>query len=296
MARAFYRGQILTVKDLRVTFRDEIGALFDPFSVTYGIVDITEGFEVLVDNTSSRVPDRASTGNWYAPYTIKADAPLGEYKIIWTIQEVDGGPLKTFENLFHVVADSTLTATQYPDSVASILQKLRIRLGDNDPDRNYRFSPPKSAKEVNNFTTNYGFIWQDYELLAALQESVDDINWYLRNANHGIGSLPAPLRSTAVNGAMVYALQHIVMIWIQDEFGYSLNGISLDLSKSEKYRSMLDTVTEWYRNELENIQANRSHQIVGLRQARFSVGYGYGKGQYTFKGAGAGSWRRRNRA
>ncbi len=86
------------------------------------------------------------------------------------------------------------------------------------------------------------------------------------------------------------------MIWIQDEFGYSLNGISLDLSKSEKYRSMLDSSIEWFRNELENLQTNRSHQIAGLRQARFSVGYGYGKGQYTFKGAGAGSWRRRNRA
>jgi len=296
MARAFYRGQTLTEKDLRTTFRDEIGALFDPFSVTYGIVDMTQGFDVLVDNTSSRVPTRVTTGTWYAPYSINPDANIGEYKIIWNIQELDGGTVRAYEDFFHVVADSTQTKSQYPDSVESMLQRLRIKLGDNDPDRNYRFAPPVSAKEVNNYTTNHGFIWQDYELLEALQSSIDDINWYMRNTGFEIGSLPPPLRSTALNGGLVYALQHITMIWIQDEFGYSLNGISLDLKKSDSYKNMLDSAAEWWRSELENLQTHRSHKIAGLRQARFSVGYGYGKGQYTFKGAGAGSWRRRNRS
>ena len=42
MARAFYRGQELTEKDLKITFRDENGVLFDPYEVTYGIIDMTQ--------------------------------------------------------------------------------------------------------------------------------------------------------------------------------------------------------------------------------------------------------------
>jgi len=292
MSRAFYKGSELTDTDLVITFRDENGALFDPYSVTYGILD-PDG--VLIDNINTRPAEKKSLGKWYAPYIIEDDAKEGDYKIQWNIQELSTSSVRQYVNQFNVLGDCTISKLNYPDSVSSLIHKLRIRLGDNDPDRNYRFAPPKSPNEVNNFTTNHGYIWQDYELLSFLEDATDTINWYLRGTNYTIGSIPAPLRPIALMGAMVHAIDQLSLIWIQDEFGYSLNGISLDLSKSEKYRSMVDGLAERFETKMDNLQANRSHKIKGLRQARFSVGYGYGQGQYSFRGAGAGSWRRSNR-
>ena len=292
MSRVFYKGQELTNSDLVITFRDVNGITFDPVEVTYGILD-PDG--VLVDNIDNRAAERISLGKWFAPYTVKDDAKEGSYQIKWNIKELPTSSIREYFDQFNIVGACTISKLNYPDAVSSLLHKLRIRLGDNDPDRNYRFAPPKSPNEVNNFTTNHGYIWQDYELLSFLEDAIDYINWYLRGTNYNVGSLPAPLRPIALDGAMVHAIDMISLIWIQDEFGYSLNGISLDLTKSEKYRSMVDGLASKFDAKLENLQANRSHKIKGLRQARFSVGYGYGQGQYSFRGAGAGSWRRSNR-
>jgi len=291
MARVFYKGQTLTPNDLKIILRDVDGSVFDPAELTYTLVD---SLNIPLSGLVNQIPTRTSIGTWFADTTIPSSAVEGEYFILWKIKETLMSDYVEYKDFFDIIGDSASSKMSYPESLSSLLHKLRIRLGDNDPDRNYRFAPPKSPNEVNNFTTNHGFIWQDYELISFLEDSVGQVNWYMRGGALTVESVPPMLKPMVLLGAMVYAVEALSLIWIQDEFGYSLNGISLDLTKSEKYRSALNDLRESLRQELENLQNNRSHVIKGLRQNRFSVGYSYGRGQYTYRGAGAGSWRRKN--
>jgi len=272
-----------------------MGLLIDPFKLEYAIIDRTQGFDIVVDNIVDRVPTRKSVGTWYAPYTIKDTASPGEYAIKWFVQETAASTQVEYENCFTVVKDSTITKQQYPEAIASLLMKLRIRLADDNPDFNYRFAPPRTSSEVNTYTTNHGFLWQDYQLLSFLQESVDKVSYFLRNnENLSLASIPPGLQPLVVDGAALFALEHMVARWVQDEYGYSLNGISLDLSKSDKYDRMLNYYRDKVENDLKHLEEHRSHTIKGLRQTPYSHGYGY-KAHYAYRGGAGGSWRRGRR-
>lgn len=291
MSRVFYAGQELTEKDLKVQLRNDLNLLVDAFSIFYAIVDKTQGFDIVIDNIINRVPVRSSVGSYYANYTINPDATPGEYEIRWYIKETEVSETVEYFDCFTVVKDSTLIKRNYPDYISRFLMGLRIRLADNDPDKNYRFAPPKSVAEAHTFTTNHGYIWQDYELIYFLEEAVHKINYYSRNTNYTLSNIPQNMHSHVVDGAAMFALEHIVLRWIQDEYSYSLNGISLDLKKSSEYANMLNYYKDKVETDLKHIEEHRSHTIKGLTQEKFSVGYGY-KGYYTYRGAGAGSWRR----
>jgi hypothetical protein len=61
------------------------------------------------------------------------------------------------------------------------------------------------------------------------------------------------------------------MNWINDEFNYSISGVSLDLEKSSKYQSMADAFVAEYDKLVE--QNKLSIKIIkGLRQFRYGVG------------------------
>ena len=56
--------------------------------------------------------------------------------------------------------------------------------------------------------------------------------------------------------------------WIADEFGYSLNGVSLDLEKSGKYQGLGQQYNEEFKQWMVPLTATRAHS-VGLRQLPF---------------------------
>jgi len=113
----------------------------------------------------------------------------------------------------------------------------------------------------------------------------------MRNVSFTLSTMPKGLQPYCIDGAALLALEHMSLRWIQDEFGYSLNGISLDLSKSDKYDRMMQYFKDKVETDLKHLEEHRSHIIRGLRQTPFSHGYGH-RSHYGYRGGAGGSWRR----
>ena len=48
MSVAFQKGQATGASDLKITIRDPMGNLADPYSISYSVFDFTSGVEVLI--------------------------------------------------------------------------------------------------------------------------------------------------------------------------------------------------------------------------------------------------------
>jgi hypothetical protein len=175
---------------------------------------------------------------------------------------------------FNVVGDSTVVSFTGNDNLDKLIFSLRVLLGDNNPDRLYRFRPPESEKFIQGQTQVFGFIFEDEELYEFLQMAVDDFNSRPPTTSIDFVNLwttERRWRTAVLTAASFYACAHIAMVWVANEFSYSISGVSLDIEKSSKYQSMKDEYMNQYDKLVE--AAKRSIKIIkGLRQFRYGVG------------------------
>lgn len=273
MAVAFKRGSTTGPDDLQITIRDSGGNLIDPYRLEYAVYDATTGVEVLIGSPVN-TPVHVSLGKYYAEVVIAADGNIGDWRIRWTIQEMAADPVYQSVQEFNVVGDATIVSFTGDVNLDKLLYSLRIILRDNNPDRNYKFRSPETAKFVQGQTQVFGFIWEDEELLEYLYMAVDDFNSRPPTTGIDFTSLwgsERRWRTAVILRAAAFACFAIAMNWIADEFTYSISGVSLDIEKSSKYQSMKDEYIAEYDKLVE--AAKRSIKIIkGLRQLRYGVG------------------------
>jgi len=122
-----------------------------------------------------------------------------------------------------VAPGSVTTTAAYPAATQQMIDKLRILIRDNNPDRNYRFRPPEHEGTIGCYNQVFGYIWEDYELACYLEVALLWWNSLPPETEHlhslGILLQQKPVWATAVLwGAMIHALFALSINWISEEF------------------------------------------------------------------------------
>lgn len=283
MPVAFSPGQELGRNDLKIFLVDELGVPTNAAEITYAIyfVDMSSGppgVEVLI-GPAERIPQNPSVGEYYAALLVPPGAGTGNYRIRWTFRRTLDDDEQTVVQEFGVI-DPSLPSLDgqrlYSTCELGLINRLRILLRDNNPDRNYHFRPPEQEGVVKRYNRVFGYIWEDYELLAYLETS---LNWFnsMPPETEGIRSLNdlcarKPVWSTFILwGAIVHALFALSVNWVHDEFDYSIGGISLSIEKSSKYESLKQNA-ESQLDKATEAKARTVKFIRGLQQPKFGFG------------------------
>lgn len=286
MAVAFVPGQDLGAADLDIFLTNNAGAPTNAYSITYSIYFLDEsggppGVEVLIA-PADRTPVNSSVGAYFAALTVPPQASIGTYRIRWTIQETAGSPLTQVVMEFAVVESGTLTSTQFTSVEQDLIHKLRTLIRDNNPDRNYSFRPPEHEQDINNYNRVFGYVWEDDELLIYLNCALDEWN-AAPPETEGLCSLDKLVaqkpvwRTFIMWGAIRFAAQALAFNWVQEEFGYSIGGISLDIERSSKYMDLKRNAEEQFNKATgadggEGTKQRTTKYMRGLQQPRFGIG------------------------
>lgn len=276
-------GRVLTPGDLYLMTRDASGNPFTPFAIAYTIFQVQDGAKILA-SAPGLTPVSTTPGHYSVGMTIPTTWE-GVFQLVWTLQQLDSTPSQTVTEDFYVqavkpgynlqapsvlMAPAMITQPQYAD----IVMQVRELLSDTNPDRNYHFRPPTSAKVIANFSARVGFIWDDGTILRMLRialqmvNSANPKNFYgftLDNLQPGAADAFA---ECACLGAAFLCLTAEGARWTADEFGYSLNGVSLDLQKGQNYLSLGSQYKTAFDAWVPALTANRPRS-VGLRQYKF---------------------------
>ncbi len=282
---ALSQGKNLGSGDLSITTRDESGVPFDPSAITYSIfsVDPNTQSQTLVSQPNS-TPSFLASGQYYVSMTIPT-LWNGFFKLVWYVTRNSGDAITTIYEDFQVVPFNPVTNTTEAMSVflalrpgmtakaAEYVMNVRELLSDTNPDRNYHFRPPTSAKTVAGYTSRVGFIWDDSTIIRMLRLTLAQLNTWnpLNLYNYSIDSAPEPWAEAACLGAASKCLSAEGARWAAEEFGYSLNGVSLDLNKSATYQNLGSAYSAEFQVWAPLITANRPGS-VGLRQSRWLLG------------------------
>ena len=272
------QSQALTKNELNAYFYIG-GNLSDPYWVTYTLFDCTSGNDEII-GLAERTPIKFETGSYYAPWTVPDDEPLGLHKIRWRYKEASSSVEKIEVEEFQIIPPCAGIGFIYPASIMYLIQHLRNKLRDDNPDRNYNFSSPSKEQTVAGFSRTRGFRWTDDSLYMHLVQAVNYVNLVPPDTSFSLEEVPAPWQPLVLNYAMSYALYDLAILWINEEFSYSLNGISLDIQRSDKYMNVAQTIASMADTQLEAAKA-RIHLIIGLRQSRYTMSYGGFFGPHT---------------
>jgi len=136
------------------------------------------------------------------------------------------------------------------------------------------FSAPSKEGEIAGFTKTRGYRWSDDSLYMHLTQACNYLNLIPPDTNYDLNSVPAAWQPLLLMQAMSYALFDLAILWINEEFSYSLNGISLDIQRSDKY---MNAATTLQTQTTESLTASkmRLHYIIGLRQSKYVMSYGF---------------------
>lgn len=217
----FSRNDILGREDLSITLVDNAGNPVDAHEISFAIYDFTTDVEVLV-GPSERNPAHPEVGEYYAPIRIPRDANLGTYRIRWTFKKSAGDPENTVLEEFEVVTQQTVQQANYSAIQLDMISRIRNRLRDNNPDRNYHFRPPTGQGVLNEQNEVFSYIWEDYELIEYMQGAVDYVNmWPPQTGYKDMGQIinqQPSWRQMILMGGIVHACFALSMNWIADEF------------------------------------------------------------------------------
>lgn len=285
MAVAFEPGQDVVRGDLDIFLTNSAGNPTNAAEITYSLffLDVSGGpaVEVLI-GTADRTPVNPAVGEYFAALTVSPSASVGTYRIRWTIRETVGAPQTQIVMEFAVVLSGSVTSSTLSGVKADLVEKLRILLRDNNPDRNYRFRPPEHEQDIGEFNKVFGFLWEDLELCTYLNCALDEING-APPETEGLCSLELLMsmkpvwRTYLMWGAMRFAAQALAYNWAADEFDYSIGGISLSIDKHSKYMALKQNAEEQFEKFIggssgEGIKTRTTKLIRGLQQPRFGVG------------------------
>jgi len=272
MSVAFVPGSILGRNDLNIFLHDTNGQRTNAATISYAIFDFTSGVEVLI-GSSARTAENPETGEYYAAFRIPDTAPFGDYRIRWTFTQTFGGAQHQVVQEFGVVPEGTsLTQTDIiPVYAQSFLRSIRILLRDNSPDRNYHFRPPVGEDPISQQSKVFGYIWEDEELYEYLERGVDMVNLSPPQTGFTLDNIPRNWHTILLHASMIHALIALTLNWIEEDFDYSIGGISLSIDKASKYQSMLDNIQNSFEQQIE--RAKRTVKIVrGIQQSRYGIG------------------------
>jgi len=118
-----------------------------------------------------------------------------------------------------------------------------------------------------------GYIWLDPTILRMLDIAIAKLNtWNPKNlTSFTLENVPRDWGKCAAVGAASSCLTAEGARWAADEFSYSLNGVSLDINKSQLYQSLGQSYQQEFQEWAPLITAIRP-MSVGLRQQRWLLG------------------------
>lgn len=284
-------GKTLGAGDLSLATRDTSGALVVPASLSYSIFYTLNGAQTPASDGSGPIVNSTNytnptTGTYYVNLTVPTSWAIGNYSVVWYLQQYStADPVSTITYEFWVVNVDPVTSSFEAPSVllfqnpalnpkyAPAIMMVRNLLKDTDPDKNYHFRPPTPGRVVAGYTTRCGFIWTDEEVVMNLQMSISQLNtWNPMNYyNFTLDSIPMDWGNCAAIGAASWCLSSESARWSADEFGYSLNGVSLDINKASLYQALSDSYQQRFETWAPLITANRPYSS-GLRQQRWLLG------------------------
>lgn len=255
MAVCFAPSTELGRNDLSIFLVDEYGVRCNAAEITYAIYFVDQsqgppGVEILI-GPAERIPVNPSVGEYYAALLIPPGAAAGDYRIRWTFKKSLMDEPQEVVQEFGVSNPAVCNDGQqiYTTCEAGLIDKLRVLLRDNSPDRNYHFRPPEQEGVIKRYNRVFGYIWEDYELLCYLEMALDWFNSFPPETE-SISSLNAlcskkPVwRTYILWGAAVHALFALSVNWVADEFSvagetqvrvYLPDGSCCDLSMNDLY-------------------------------------------------------------
>ena len=286
MAVVFTPGQTLGRGDLDIFLSNSSGNVANAYSISYAIyyVDPSDSSEVVIGSTA-RTPTNPAVGEYYASLQVPAGVTVGDYRIRWDFQEYAGAPVQQAVQEWAVVSTSTTTSSTYSTNEQAMIDKLRILLRDNDPDRNYHFRPPEHEGDINAYNQVFGFVWEDSELYEYINMALDMWNMLppetenLSTIDNLISKKPV-WKTPVLWGAVYHALLALAINWVHDEFDYSIGGVSLSIDKSSKFESLKQNAEQQFEKAGEAKQRTTKF-IRGLRQPRFGAGARSAFGPYA---------------
>lgn len=290
MSVVFTQGQLLGRGDLDIFLSNASGNPINVYQITYAIyfVDPSTQAEVLI-GSNARTPVNPAVGEYYAALQVPSNAAPGDYRIRWLFRETAASAQEGAVQEFGVVSATVVTSeSTYSGCVADLISKMRILTRDNNPDRNYRFMPPKSEGEVGCYNQVFGYIWEDAEFAEYLEIALWKWNAHppeteeLNNLDRLCQQKPA-WKASILWGALVNAAQALAYNWTANEFDYSIGGISLNLEKSSKYMDLKRNAEEQW-DKLTEAKARTTKYMRGLSQPRFGRGVRSAFGPYVGRG------------
>jgi hypothetical protein len=276
-------GKTLGHGDLSILVRDGQGKMVDPYLISYDIFRVDEKDEILVTPPQS-IPHRASHGSYFVDITIPS-VWHGHFKLVWHIQQYEDSRQDQLFEDFRVenveparsdfdAPSALISPKQVVDKyTAAIIMMVRELLSDTTPDRNYHFRPPTPGKVVAGYTDRVGYIWTDETIIRMVKNNISRANsWNPRTLYmFTLETLPDDWANFVALGAAASCLSNEGARWAADEFSYSLNGVSIDLPKTQLYQSLATTYRAEWDEWAPRITAIRPFS-AGLRQQRWLLG------------------------
>jgi hypothetical protein len=278
-------GKTLGHGDLSLLVRDGQGHLVDPYVISYDIFKVNEkGEEILVTPPQS-IPKRHAHGSYWVDITIPT-VWQGNFKLVWHLQQnaEDTRQDHVFEEfrVEHIeparsnfeAPSALISPKQVVDKyTASIIMMVRELLTDTNPDRNYHFRPPTPGKVVAGYTDRVGYIWTDETIIRMVKNNISRANTWNPRTFYGftLETLTDDWANFVALGAAASCLSNEGARWAADEFSYSLNGVSIDLPKTQLYQGMAQAFRAEWDEWAPRITAIRPFS-AGLRQQRWILG------------------------
>jgi len=287
---SFTPGQTLGRGDLDIFLVDSQGGPTNAAEIYYALYYVDPGppeVEVLI-GPAQRTPVNPQIGEYYAALQVPGLATLGTYRIRWYFKEYVSQPLTEVVQEFQVVTPEALTVVAYSASQWQMINKLRVLLWDNAPDRHYHFRPPEHEGAIGKYNRVFGQIWQDAELLEFLEQALDWWNTFppstqnISTLDQLVTSMPH-WRSAVLWDGVTRACFAVAMGWVADEFDYSIGGVSLTIEKSSKYESLKQNSESQFDKGTE-AKARTVKIIRGLQQPRFGMGVRSAFGGFVGRG------------
>lgn len=291
MAVAYSPGQTIGRGDLDIFLTNLAGNPTNAADIYYALYYVDPGppeAEVLI-GSDHRIPVNPEVGEYYASMMVPPSAQAGTYRIKWTFKEFVNSPYQQVVQEFAVVASSSLLAPSYSAAQQQMINKLRMLLRDQNPDKFYHFRPPEFEGNIGQYNRVFGQIWQDDELLEYCERGLDYFNMAppftgknVPTIDRLVSDMPA-WREAVLWVAISHACFALAINWVADEFDYSIGGVSLTIEKSSKYESLKQNA-ESQADKLIEFKARTVKYVRGLQQPRFGMGVRSAFGPFTGKG------------
>ena len=290
MAVLFKRSQTLGRGDLDIFLTNSSGNVSNASEITYALYFVDPGppeADVLIGDPA-RIPENPSVGEYYASLRIPPTASYGTYRIRWSLKELVNSPVQTVVQEFQIIPNNASFGISLNKAEKEMIDKLRLLLRDQNPDKYYHFRPPEHEANIGSYNRVFGQVWEDAEYLEYLERALDWWNMQppetenLSTIQNLVDRKPA-WRTPILQGAIQFAAMALQANWIVDEFDYSIGGISLNIDRSSKYEGLKSSAEQMWSQSVE-AKARTTKFIRGLSQPKYGIGIRSAFGPHVGRG------------